>query len=129
MKVKTNQTFKDLDGNIVGQIYEGPVLKEGTTDEFVMSGDRPAITVIDRGADKALTLKQVVCQALMTKEVKDNKPVELTEAERWTNFQLTRKIQDKSEVDLTPSEIVLILKRVHLFRPDYIYGQVREMLQ
>jgi len=130
-KIDITKTFKDLEGNIVGQIYEGPIAMNDKAEEFLKDkSGKPLIARIDRGPDKALTLQQVICHALMAQKTnKDGSPEDIDESKAWEMYQLTEQVRKvKKDIDLSPTQVKEILERINIFRPTYIYGQAREYL-
>lgn len=129
-KIDITKTFLDLDGNIIGQVIEVPVAKENDLTSFVLGeDDKPKIVRIDKGKEHALTLRRCICLSLMNQEMEDGKPKVITEDETWQKCLITKKVQDaKTEVDLSPKDVTLILKLIHKFQPSLVYGQAREIL-
>ncbi len=132
MKIDVSKTFKGLDGATINAVKEIALADEKTQEPIVDKASGMPIVVSIPQKDKALTLKQVIVQALNRKDVDPatGKAEDWDENKTWEMYCIQKKVFEANGkgIELDAKEITSIQERVAKFQTPWIYGQVRDML-
>jgi len=122
-KVVLNQTFTDMDGNVVGKELTAFILKSDEKTFITLEdGSRAMTSYIDD--NKELTLKRVICRSLLANK-KD-----MDQTEKSKRFSLWRKVDaSETDVELSLKERTRIVKAVWQVEGVIIAGQAEEYME
>jgi hypothetical protein len=124
-----SETFKDFEGNIIGQDKAGYVFTKDAAGALHIEKDeegKPMVATVRIPAD-ALTLKRVSISALMGYK----KERETTE-ETWKKFELSNKINgtaDGESVQLSLEDRTRILDCIHATHSSIVFGNVKMLFE
>jgi len=73
---------------------------------------------------KKLTLKSKIITSLLTPQQEDK------EADKWSKYEIFKKVRDaKTEVELTAEEVTIVKKVIGKTQPVLILGQCFELIE
>ena len=120
-KIKFNQDFKDLEGEVLYGKKECCV--QNAKGELIKENGNLLIAIIPTPEDK-LELKQVCIKALLT-DAQDDTPDH--KAKKYILFQ---KFQNSNgEIELSSEETTLVKDQIAKTQPTLIMGQAHDMLE